>query len=204
MNLPRFLIGAALLFWGWQTGLLPWAVLMAAILEAPQIFRWRWEFSLTDLKRIWNLCAVLFFGAGVILYSSESVVQVPLKFVQWLPFPFFPIMLAQAYGSSDKIPLSVFSWFLRRVPERPIAKKSFNISYLYFALCLLAASATAQNPDFFYPGVSSLIALALLMNRPQRLPPFFWLALVGAVGVAGGFAHQQLHALHGDLESSLA
>ena len=204
MKTPRYLLGAALLFWGWQTGWLIWAAPMAMLAEASHFVRARWDFSLTDLKRIWNLCAVLFFGVGFALYSSEETSRVALKFAQWTPFLFYPMLLAQAYGSCEKIPLSVFSWFLRRIPERPLAKKSFNISYLYFAACLLAASATSRTDSFFYPGVVLLIGLALMANRPMRLPAPVWIGLIALVAVAGHFGHQQLHALHANVEGALA
>lgn len=205
MKTPRYLLGAALLFWGWQTGLSIWAVPMAVILEAPNFLRTRWELSLADLNRIWNLCAVLFFGAAVILYSSEdSPVSVPLKFMQWLPFPFFPMMLAQAYGSAEKIPMSVLSWFLRRSPDSSLAKKAFNISFGYFAICLLAASATSGASSYFYPGIVVLITLALMANRPTRIPQPVWIVLIAVVGFAGQIGHQQLHALHGAVEGTLA
>ena len=204
MKTPHGLLGAALLFWGWQTGLLLWAAPMALLLEAARFVTTRWVFSITDLKRIWNLCAVLFFGAGIVLYSSEETVRVPLKFAQWLPFPFFPMMLAQAYGNWEKMPLSVFSWFLRRAPERPLAKKTLNISFLYFALCLLAASATGITDPLFYPGIALLIIMALGTNRPARLPATIWVGLIALVAVAGHFGHQQLHTLHGNLEGALA
>ncbi|MEO6184336.1 MAG: transglutaminase domain-containing protein [Verrucomicrobiota bacterium] len=207
MKTPRFLLGAALCFWGWQTGLLIWSVPMAVILEASLMIPTRWEFSLADLKRIWNLCAVLFFGATVILYSSEEARDVALKFVQWLPFSFYPIILAQIYGSAEKLPLTVFSWFLRRSPERPLAKKTINISFLYFGICLLAASATNpdnQNSSFFYRGMALLVGLALLTNRPRRLPQPVWILLIVGVAMAGQVGHQQLHTLHAELESGLA
>ena len=204
MKTPPFLLGAALLFWGWQTGLLIWSMPMAVILEASQMIPMRWEFSTADLKRIWNLCAVLFFGAAVILYSSEETGSVALKFVQWLPFLFFPIMVAQLYGSAEKIPLTVFSWFLRRSPERPLAKKSLNICFFYFGIAILAAGTTTQGSPYFYPGIACLIALALMANRPRRLPQPLWLLLIGGIALAGHSGHQGLHALHTELESGLA
>lgn len=205
MKTPPYLLGGALLFWGWQTGLLIWAVPMAIIFEASQFIRTRWEFSTADLKRIWNLCAVLFFGAGIILYSSEdTIASVPLKFAQWLPFQFFPMMLAQVYGSSEKISLVVFSWFLRRAPERPLAKKSLNISFHYFGLCLLGASASTQVNSYFYPGIVLLMGLALITIRPMRVPQPIWILLIAFVGLAGHVGHQQLHALHSALEGNLA
>jgi protein-glutamine gamma-glutamyltransferase len=94
MKTPRGLLGLALLFWGWQTGLLPWAALMAAALEASRFSRARWEFADTDLNRICDLCVVLFLGAGTLLYSTEDRLVFIFKFAQWLPFCFFPVALA--------------------------------------------------------------------------------------------------------------
>ncbi len=204
MTTPPLLLSAALLFWGWQTGLLIWSVPMALMVEASRMVPTRWEFSTADLKRIWNLCAVLFFGAIVILYSSEERGDVALKFVQWLPFYFFPIILAQIYGTSDQIPLAVFSWFVRRSPHHPIAKKSLNIRFLYFGIALLAAGATNNKSQYFYPGVALLIGVALMAHRPRRLPQPVWLLLIAGVALAGHVGHQQLHALHTELESGLA
>lgn len=204
MKTPRFLLGATLLFWGWQSGLLLWATPMAILLEASFFIHTRWDFSTADLKRIWNLCVVLFFGMGIILYSSEEIANVALKFAQWIPFPFLPIMLAQAYGSSEKMPMSVFSWFLRRSPERPLAKKTLNISFLYFGLCLLAASATSEATTLFYPAIVLLMCIALMANRPKRLSPSIWIILIAVVALAGHVGHQQLRALHSTLEGELA
>ena len=205
MKTPRYLLGASLLFWGWQTGLLIWAAPMAVILEASHFVRTRWDLSTTDLNRIWNLCAVLFFGVGIILYSSEdSVASVPLKFAQWMPFPFFPMILARVFGSAEKIPMTVLSWFLRRSPEKPLAKKSFNISFSYFGICLLAASATSGTSPYFYPVIVLLIGLALMTNRPARVPQPIWIMLIAVVGLVGHVGHQQLHALHATVEGTLA
>lgn len=204
MKTPRFLLGAAILFWGWQVGLLFWAVPMALILEVAPFIKARWEFSTTDLKRIWNLCAVLFFGAGFILYTSEELGSIALKFVQWLPFSFYAMMLAQVYGTLDKMPLTVFSWFLRRKPDASLAKKSLNISYLYFGLVLLAASGTTSESQWFYLGVVLLISFALLANRPARVPQPYWIVLLAVVSYAGNIGHQQLRILHGNVEGTLA
>ena len=45
MNPPPFLAGAALLFWGWQTGLVLPALFVALVLEGSRVFTWRLELS---------------------------------------------------------------------------------------------------------------------------------------------------------------
>jgi hypothetical protein len=198
-----FLMGGALLFWGWETRLFLLGLVMAAVLEGSRFIRLRWEFTNTDLNRICDLCLVLFVGAGLVLYSTEDRLIFIFKFAQWLPMVFFPIMLAQAYGTREAIPLSVFSWILRRGPETPLARKSFNISFAYFAVCLTAASASTQPNGSFYLGVSVLVLLALTSVRPRRVSWFVWVVLVVGVALAGQSTHQQLRRLQNAMESVL-
>src|SRR2546423_7462434 len=119
MNTPPLLMGATLLFWGWQTGLLPFAALMAVLLEGSRLTQVRREFSQADLDRIWNLCTLLFLGVaaygfiggeatparGAVPRSVRSVFQ----FFQWMPLYLLPIMLAQAWSRRPDMPLSTFS-----------------------------------------------------------------------------------------------
>jgi transglutaminase-like putative cysteine protease len=125
------------------------------------------------------------------------------KFAQSLPFTLFPIALAQAYGNRRAMPLSVFSWLLRRTPLSPVARKSFNTSYVYFALCLLAASASTRPNRFFYIGVSLLVLLALSHARPRRLSWPAWIVLAAAVFFCGGVSQQGLRQLQVSVESAL-
>jgi transglutaminase-like putative cysteine protease len=203
MNTFPMLMAGALLFWGWETHLFIAAVVMAAALEGSRWLRLRWEFSDADLNRFCDLCLVLFLGAGLVLYTNEDRLIFIFKFIQWLPMMFFPIMLAQAYGTRTVIPLSAFSWLLRRDPDTALARKSFNISFAYFAVCLAAASASTQPNGYFYWGVSLLVLLALTSARPRRVSGLTWVALVLAVAVAGQSMHQQLRHLQNAMETAL-
>jgi transglutaminase-like putative cysteine protease len=196
-------MGGALLFWGWQTGLWLWGAALAAALEASHFIRARWELSDRDLNRISDLCFALFLGAALALYSTEDRLMFIFKFAQSLPFCLFPIALAQAYGNRRAMPLSVFSWLLRRAPRSPAARKAFNISYAYFALCLLAASASTQPNRFFYIGVSVLILLALSYARPRRVSRPAWIALEVTVLLCGAVSQQGLRQLQVSVESAL-
>jgi hypothetical protein len=149
MNTPPFLLGAALLFWGWQAGFLWLGALLAVALESPRWLRVRWEYAQADLDRIWNLCVLLFFGAFVVVFfandgantvtglaannspasrlaavnqSARSVVLMLL----WMPVTFLPIVVAQAVSQRERMPWSTFSPWLRRqrVPHSPGAPPS--------------------------------------------------------------------------------
>ena len=49
---PPMLMGAALLFWGWQTGFLLLALPLAILIEASRALTWRLELSATDFHRL--------------------------------------------------------------------------------------------------------------------------------------------------------
>jgi hypothetical protein len=216
MNTPPFLIGAALLFWGWQAGFLWLGLLLAALLEGPRWARARWEFAQVDLDRIWNLCVLLFFGAFVIAFvandgantvaglaennspanrlaavnkSARSVILMLL----WLPVTLLPIVVAQALNQRERMAWSTFSPWLRRqrpkiTPDvRP--QDGLNVAWPYFVACLIAASAANERSLWFSVGISTLVAWALWARRPRSFPAVAWAAcLVAAIGL--GFLAQ--------------
>lgn len=210
MKTLPWIMGGALLFWGWENGMLIWGALMAVALEGSRLVRTRWEFSNGDLNRISDMCAAMFLGAAFLLYSTEDRLVFLFKLAQWLPFCCFPLMLAQAYGSREKMPLSVFWWLLRRSPSSATARRSYNISYCYLAVCLLAASSSTMavapltaNNRYFYPGVALLIVITLTGVRPRRVPGVVWVALLAVTVVAGRFSYRQLQQMQNAMEGAL-
>jgi protein-glutamine gamma-glutamyltransferase len=231
MKIPRFLLGAALLFWGWQTGLIVFAVIMAALLESARFIPRRWEFSQTEFNRIWDLCGILFVGALIYafvandgadavstFFQSRSFAarnralmrstNVVLFFLRSLPIVFFPIAVVQAFSVQDQISFTTFSWFLRRRAARETKAKKIelpegglNVSHPFFAVCLLAASTTNQRALWFYVGLSLLLAWALWFHRSVRFSPVLWSVLL-MVALAGGYGvHLGLSRLQAAIEN---
>jgi hypothetical protein len=147
MNMPPFLIGAALLFWGWQAELLWLGALAAAVLESSRFIRARWEFAQADLDRIWNLCVLLCFGAMMVAFvASDGASAVAdlttnnsianrgaalnkgarsaILMLLWLPLTFLPIVVAQAFSQRERMDWSTFSWWLRRQRTLPSSHRS--------------------------------------------------------------------------------
>ena len=56
---PPVLLGAAVVFWGWETGLLLPAAVLAVLLEGARAVAWRLDFSRRDFHRISDLERVL-------------------------------------------------------------------------------------------------------------------------------------------------
>ena len=75
-NLPKpppFLLGAGLLYWGWQTGFPVAGLVMAVVLEAARWVVARWEFSDQDFNRIWVFCTLTLIGSVIYAFSNEGL-----------------------------------------------------------------------------------------------------------------------------------
>src|SRR5215470_3594200 len=137
MNTPAFLLGAVLLFWGWQTGFLIVGCFMTLAVELTRLLKARWEFSEEDFSRVWMLCTILFLGAAVCAFTANkgpadllgffqnpnfftqrnagnASARTAASLIRWQPLIFFPFILAQAVSTSQAVPLRSISWILRR------------------------------------------------------------------------------------------
>ncbi|MEW6305353.1 MAG: transglutaminase domain-containing protein [Verrucomicrobiota bacterium] len=228
MNTPPLLVGAALLFWGWQSGLIVFGALAAIILETPRFVRWRWDFTTADLRRVWYVCSLLFVGAAAYCYVSldttnelmefflaanftaknkamTNVINTFFYFQQWWPLIFLPIALAQALGNAEKIPYSVFSWYMRRKAQRdPGAEGALNIGFVYFALVLVATSVTNRRDPSFYAGLTVLLAWALWSIRPRRVNAIAWVGLLLLLATIGYWGQARLHLLQSIIEGGIS
>jgi len=171
---------------------------------------WRLDLSSTDFHRVTDLCTLLIVVTGVYLFSTTGTARtaggpraMTLLF-QWLPPLLFPLMASQAYSVAGKIPLTAFFWGLRRQAARdPSAQPvPVDLGYLYFALCILSASAANQRTLAFYAGLCGLAGWALWSWRSRRFSPLWWAPLVLVAAVAGYGGHIVLHRLQQTLEQT--
>ncbi len=228
MKTPPLLLGATLLFWGWQSGHVLAAAVMATVLEGSRSTLLRWEFSDKDFDRLWNLCTVLFLAAALYAFTSnqgpgafrdllrspsslaeqksaiDQTLRATLAFTQWLPMVFFLFMAAQAYSRRETVDLSTFSLLLRwrrtRAGSSKPTPRPLNLSYPYFALCLASACIGGPQNEWFYPRLCVLLGWALWPERSRR---FAWPVWGGVALVAAGlgFAGQRgLYRLHGAIQ----
>ncbi|MDB6112886.1 MAG: transglutaminase-like enzyme predicted cysteine protease [Pedosphaera sp.] len=216
MKMPSFLLGAALLFWGWQTDFLLVGGVMAVALESARFTKSRWEVSDEDFSRIWTFCALVILVAAVYAFTANegpasfrglfqevnlaaenkagaSSARTAISVIRWFPMAFFLFVAAQNYSSRGKIPLLAISLIQRRRRKRaqqlgePLPiGHDVDVSYPYFAGCLFAASAHGGGGKSFFWGLCPLLIWALWSRRSPRFGLVPWAV---AVGMAIGFGY---------------
>src|SRR5882724_5798090 len=222
MKSPRFLLGASLLFWGWQTGFLMPALFMAMVIEGSRWTTARWELSEEDFSRIWIFCTLLLLGSAIYAFTANEgpadfrgLFENPNYFTQrnagtasartaaalirWLPMIFFLFMAAQAFCSRQGIPLETISLIMRLRWKRaqkhgqPIPpRRNVDISFAYFALCLFAACSRSREDSKFFWGLGALLAWALWSRRSQRFSVPVWAGALAAALLMGYGGQQGL------------
>ncbi|MGA2179897.1 MAG: transglutaminase domain-containing protein [Verrucomicrobiota bacterium] len=177
LKTPPFLLGATLLFWGWQTGFLAVGAILAVVLEGARWVGTRWDLSDEDFNRIWNFCTLLILTAGIFAFGTNtgpggfsglfrgSAIAVGTKvglsgestataLLRWLPMLLFPFVAAQAFSTIESSPLTAVSIILRRRRRKELKTghavppgPRMDVFYPYFIVCLFAASIRANRGD---------------------------------------------------------
>ena len=191
MSTPPFLLGAAALFWGWQTGFwLPGAA-AAILLEAPRWIKRRFELELLRQRRIADLCLVLAAMVGVGCYVTYGNPRAIVLLFQWLPLLLLPLGLLQAWGSAGAVRLDVLFWSLRR--DARGGAVTVNVGHAYFVFWLIGACAANQRGEAVTMGVVGLAAWALLVARRSRANVGMWIAQILLAVALGSLLHAGLH-----------
>lgn len=169
LTLPPGLLAAALLFWGWRTGLWLPALPMALLLELAPRITWRWALDDNALARVIDLSALLWVGALIMLFT-RYLNQPPLAthlytLLRWIPLLLFLPLAMQRYCTAGAFRVGHLLYLLRR-SKSVLAQQALQLDTPYFVCCLLAAGVTMQ-PGFL-PGVGLLLLWLLLAARPRR------------------------------------
>ena len=205
MNTPILLMGAALLFWGFQVGLLFPAIIMAIALEGSRWIKIRWEFSDRDYTRIMDLCVYLSVAVMAYAVLTDMKSTEVMGLFAWMPMLVLPIMLAQVYGDKDTISFGALSLVARKkhkkkqeeLPEDS-KKNRLNISFIYLSVCLLSSGIGNNRELWLYGILFFLVAWALWSGRNPAYPSWFTVILLLIIGYGGFLAQigmQELHTL---------
>src|ERR1017187_4421046 len=170
MKTPPFLLLAALVFWGWQSGLLLFGAIMGLVLESSRFIKARWDLTGEDFRRLWNFSTLLALTLGVYVFTtneeggglngllhSSAVVAArnagisATTFLRWLPMTLFLFVAAQMFSERGAVPLSaisdIFRWQRRR-QAGALAERNVDVSY--FIVCLFSAGVHTNEGTHSY------------------------------------------------------
>jgi transglutaminase-like putative cysteine protease len=204
--MPPLLGAAALLFWGWQTGLWAAALPLAVLLEGPRLVATRFEIGTRQLARLFDYGLLLAIGTGGYLSLTGSPTDGVVAVLQWLPVLLGPCTVAQAWSRAGRIDLKAL-WSNRQRRDPPPARPyAVDFRWLYLPLCLVAASAVHQRTPLFFTAAALLGGWALWVVRPRRAPAAAWtclLLLAVGLGYGGQLALHRLQGILVDLSLAL-
>ena len=190
MKTPPLLTGAALVFWGWHTTHLGFAVPMAILLEGARLINWRFEIEDRDFNRVADFTSVFFLVLVVYQFSNRSMHGI-YTILQLMPIVLFLLLTSQLYSQRGVLRMSTLFVSLRSKNQEPRRSDDGNLdlSYPYFLACVVSASVVEVRSLSFFLGASVLVGWALWPLRPKRYPAALWLALLLA-GCVLGFGGQ--------------
>jgi protein-glutamine gamma-glutamyltransferase len=197
------LCSLAICFWGFQTGLWGFAAIILLALEGRRFVRSRWDLSLNQLKDIGKLWGILAIGSMVFLLVAYRAMFI-YSLLQWLPFLCLPLVIGQTYIDRFSTLLPLLSTDATRPRSNATEPAPPNIYYLYFAICLISASASNRYNLVFYGITVALVALLLWTLRPRQANPVIWVCLLVLAGAIGFGGQLQLHQLQAKLEEQVA
>ncbi len=199
MKTPVFLVGAVLLFWGWQCDLLAIALPLAVMAEAGRLLNRRraprWTLDDAGLASVADISSLMLIAHAAYLWltlESPIAAKLVITLAQGLPVTMAPLLLAQAWATRGPMDLSVLFVTLR---QRPATGVRADFGFIYLGACLIGASAANVRDTSYYAAVAAFTAWALWDRRSRRgssLAPF---GVLIAASILGFAAHQGLNQL---------
>ena len=192
MNIPPFLIGAATLFWGIETGNPVLGILLLIVLESVQVVKTRFALNDEDFIKIADLSSLLLIGSVALVllyYEPRSFLRLTAS---WLPVTLAPLILAQLYSEGDT--LVIGTRFGRKV--KSYAYKPLDFRVYYIMACLFGAAAANDRSWWFYGALAGFLAILLFCNRGKAASPGRFIVLFSfccLLGYGGSLAMEAGH-----------
>ena len=199
MKTPVFLVGAALLFWGWQCDLLAVALPLAMLVEAGRLLNRRraprWTLDDAGLASVADISSLMLIAHAAYLWltlESPIAAKLVITLAQGLPVTMAPLLLAQAWATRGPMDLSVLFVTLR---QRPATGVRADFGFIYLGACLIGASAANVRDTNYYGAVGAFTAWALWDRRSRRSSSLAPFGVLIAASILGFAAHQGLNQL---------
>lgn len=199
MNYFSLLLGSALTFWGWHTGLWWLGLPLGFLIILPEYMNSHWELSVRERQRIADLCSYAVIVTASYLYFTQSnLANVLILTVQWFPVLFFPMLAMQIYSRHSGTELSILFVSLRK--DQEFGNEKIDLRPMYLVLCLLGAAMLPPPGTFFYLDLCIITALALFPFYSNKSRIVKWIAAWSIAAVIGYNINLNLMQLQADLE----
>ncbi|MGQ0510994.1 MAG: transglutaminase-like domain-containing protein [Betaproteobacteria bacterium] len=202
MNAPSVLIGAGLLFWGWQTGHPAVGAVLALLVALAARARLRFDLGPEQHATIADLSTIGFILLAAILAANRGIAHGILQAFVWLPAALSPILAAQLLSREGRIPLSALFRHMRKLKRvRPdTVDPMVDVAAVYLVLTLLAAGVANDRGPWYYAGIVLATALLLHPLRPRHGSLAAGAAMLVAAAGIGHAGHLGLAQLQANIE----
>ncbi len=190
---PQYLQALTILFWGYQTELLWFALPMAIILEARYFVNRRWALTTQDFYRVADLTSVGLAAMVLFLFMNRQEYHFITTLLAWIPILLFPLVAVLAYSTTPRMTLDVLFYSLRR--QREPVQQTWDMDYVLLGACLLAASFN-QQAAYFYPVAGLILFSTLFQLRSQRFSNRVVVLSLSLVFLAATAMHTGIRGAH--------
>jgi hypothetical protein len=190
VTMPPLGLAAALMLWGMQNRLWPYAAAMALVLELARLSPWRWHLSDKDYEHIADVSGIGFVVVVIYVFDTYSFQGVYI-ILQWLPFILFLVALAQRFGTRKDIRYSALFLSVRRAERKGTIEDAGAIDFdlPYMMICMVSATAGESGGVWLFSGLVGVLAYVLWYNRPPNFRPVVWIGVL-ALAVGLGYLNQ--------------
>jgi len=196
------LLGACLVFWGWQTGNLAVGAVLALLFALQAQARLRLDLGPAQHATIADLSTIGFILLAAILAANRGIAHGILQAFVWLPAALSPILAAQLLSREGRIPLSALFRHMRKMKRaRPeTLDPMVDVSAAYLVLTLLAAGVANDRGPWYYVGIVLATMALLYPLRPRHGSLAGGAAMLLVAAAVGHFGHVGLTHLQANLE----
>jgi transglutaminase-like putative cysteine protease len=169
VEVPAFMLGAAMLLWGWHQSLFIYAVLAAVAIECSRNVRFRWELDDSDFQRLGDVSGIDLLLLVVVEFADRGMTGI-YGVLRWFPMVVLGLALAQTYSTRSVTPLSAMFLSVRIALKRGRIAKPGNLDMRLplLVVCLLSACGGLERSAWVLPLESVLLLWLLLVNCAPR------------------------------------
>ena len=190
---PPIAVGAALLCWGFFTGLWIPAIAAALLCEVRWFVPRRWDLSEQEFLGFWYLCMILVLMVIVFNLITGNIYSTFHVGMTWAPILFLPIVAAQLWSLENAVPLHTMVILLRQQRRldlrlgRPVTPaRMIHLGWPYIALALVCSGVARSSGWTFFGICTGFLLLAILVNASRPRRSMLTLAAALLVAVAAG------------------